>query len=99
MVGDLAHARLALTTPSSHGQAIPVKVAKRLRDLCVSSLELMAGLAFRPVLGRRPWQQAAAWSAVKGRVVFPMSSGTGGIRRWVSARQPVEKVLFLVGKR
>jgi hypothetical protein len=59
----------------------------------------MAGVAFRPVLGRQSWQQATAWNAVKGRVVFPMSWGTGGILRWVSAHQPVEKPLILVGKR
>jgi hypothetical protein len=99
MVGDLAHAVIASSIPSIHGQRASVKVAEQVRDLCVSSLELIAGMAFRPVLGPQPWQQTAAWRTVKGRVVFPMSSGTGGIRRWVSARQPVEKVLFLVGKR
>jgi hypothetical protein len=61
MVGDLAHARLALTPPSSHGQAIPVKVAERLRDLCVSSLELMADAAFQPGMGWQALQQAAGW--------------------------------------
>jgi hypothetical protein len=99
MVGDLAHAVIASSIPSIHGQRGSVKVAERQRDPCVSSLDSMAGVAFGPLLGQQPWQQTAAWSAVKGRVVFPMSSGTGGIRRWVSARQPVEKVLFLVGKR
>ena len=59
----------------------------------------MAGGAFQPVPGRQVLQQAAGWNAIKRRVVFPTSSGTGGIRRWVSAHQPVEKTLFLVGKR
>jgi hypothetical protein len=31
----------------------------------------MAGGAFRPVLGLQALQQAARWTAVKGRVVFP----------------------------
>jgi hypothetical protein len=99
MVGDLAHAVIASSIPSIHGQRGSVKVAERLRDPCVSSLELMTDVAFGPLLGRQSWQQTAAWRTVKGRVVFPMSAGTGGIRRWVSAREPVEKVLFLVGKR
>jgi hypothetical protein len=59
----------------------------------------MAGGAFQPVLNRQVLHQTAGWGAVKGRVVFPTSSGTGGIRRWVSAHQPVEKPLLLVGKR
>jgi len=59
----------------------------------------MAGVADRLVLGLLALQRAAAWSAVKGRVVFPTSWGTGGIHRWISAHQPVEKALIFVGKR
>ena len=59
----------------------------------------MAGVAFRPPPGRQALQQAAGWSAVKGRLVFPTSTGTWGIHRWVSSHHPVENTLFLVGNR